>query len=208
MGKTLKAACKLCRREGVSLCGREKCAFKRRPFPPGVHGPSAGAGKGRRLSGYGIQLREKQKAKRLYGILERQFRNCFENASKKKGDTGVFLIQLLEMRLDNVVYRLGLGKTRRQARQMVGHGFIEINGKKVDIPSYQVKVGDQIQIRESKKNRGLLNGLKESLAKIDAPSWLLIDPVNLSGKVMANPEGIDLQTVFDPKLIVEFYSRT
>ncbi len=206
MGKTLKAACKLCRREGVSLCGREKCAFKRRPFPPGAHGPLAG--KKHRISGYGIQLREKQKAKRLYGIMERQFRNYFENASNKKGDTGVFLIQLLEMRLDNVVYRLGIGKTRRQARQMVGHGFIEINGKKVDIPSYQIKIGDQIQIRESKKNRGLLNGLSETLAKVDAPSWLLIDSAKLSGKVLANPEGADLQTIFDPKLIVEFYSRT
>ena len=125
----------MCRREGVSLCGKEKCALKRRPTPPGVHGQTSQRA---RLSTYGKQLREKQKAKRLYLIMERQFRKYFEHATKMKGDTGMLLTRLLEERLDNVVYRLGMAKTRRQARQMVGHGFIEVNGKKGYIPSYQI----------------------------------------------------------------------
>lgn len=205
MGKTLKTSCKMCRREGVSLCGREKCAFKRRPFPPGVHGPTARKG---RVSGYGLQLREKQKAKRLYGIMERQFRNYFEKAIKTKGDTGLFMLQMLEMRLDNAVYRLGYGTTRRQARQMVSHGFIDVNGEQVNIPSYAVKIGDIISIREVKRQKGLLQALPERLKHHDAPSWIAADTAKMSGKITSLPVGQDLHTVFDPKLIVEFYSRT
>lgn len=195
----------MCRREGVSLCGKEKCAFKRRPFPPGVHGPTAGRS---RLSGYGIQLREKQKAKRLYNIMETQFRNYFVHATKMKGDTGIFMLQLLETRLDNVVYRLGFAKTRRQARQMVSHGFIEVNGKKLDIPSYQARVGDVVGIREIKQKKGLLNDFSERMQHVQPPSWLTVEGKAFSGKVISSPEGEDLKTVFDPKLIVEFYSRT
>ncbi|MEK9131243.1 MAG: 30S ribosomal protein S4 [Patescibacteria group bacterium] len=205
MGKTLKATCKMCRRESVSLCGKEKCAFKRRPFPPGVHGPTAGKS---RLSGFGIQLREKQKAKRLYNIMETQFRNYFAKATKTKGDTGVIMLQLLETRLDNVIYRLGLAKTRRQSRQMVNHGFVEINGKKVDIPSYQCRVGEVVAIREIKQKKGLLNDIDERLKAAQPPSWLTSEAGKLSGKIISIPEGEDLKTVFDPKLIVEFYSRT
>lgn len=206
MGKTLKATCKMCRREGVSLCGKEKCALKRRPTPPGVHGQTAQRA---RLSTYGKQLREKQKAKRLYLIMERQFRKYFEHATKMKGDTGMLLTQLLEERLDNVLYRLGMAKTRRQARQMVGHGFIEVNGKKVDIPSYQVHVGDTVSIRASKRGKGLVTlGMTDGMQKQQPPAWLTVDAAALSGKITGVPEGEDLKSVFDPKLIVEFYSRT
>ncbi len=206
MGVSLKSTCKLCRREGVSLCGRENCAVKRRPFPPGVHGP-AQMKRRPRLSSYGTQLREKQKAKRLYNIMERQFRRYFENASKKKGNTATYLIQLLETRLDNVVYRLGLALTRRQARQMVSHGFFTVNGKPVNIPSYQTHPGDIVAVKESKRAKGLLGNIQERLAKVEAPKWLSLEAVNLTGKVTALPEGEDLRQVFDPTLIVEFYSR-
>lgn len=201
----IKGTCKQCRREGVSLCGREKCALKRRPFAPGVHGPTA---RKPRLSGYGTQLREKQKAKRLYGIMERQFRNYFEKATQKKGDTGIFLVQQLETRLDNVVYRLGFAMTRRQARQMVSHGFFDIDGAKVNIPSYQCSIGEVISVRESKKGKGLMASVSERVAKHEVPNWLTLDPAKLSGKILGMPEGADLASVFDPKLIVEFYSRT
>lgn len=206
MGKTLKTTCKMCRREGVSLCGKEKCALKRRNFPPGVHGP-AQAMKKPRLSSYGLQLREKQKAKRLYNVMERQFRRYFEMATQKEGNTADFLIQTLERRLDNVVYRLGFAKTRRQARQMVGHGFITINGALVDIPSYSVRVGEVIEIKESKKQKGLTTGMSERLTKAETPRWLSLDAAKVSGKVTSLPEGEDLKSVFDPTLIVEFYSR-
>lgn len=194
----------MCRREGVSLCGREKCAFKRRPYPPGVHGQTGRT----RLSGYGIQLREKQKAKRLYNLMEKQFRNYFEKATNTRGDSGMLLVQMLETRLDNTIYRLGFAKTRRQARQMVSHGFVNVNGEKVDIPSYHVRVGEQISVREEKRQKGLLQGIDEQLAKHTLPSWLTVGTDKLSGKVISVPEGEDLKTVFDPKLIVEFYSRT
>lgn len=160
-----------------------------------------------RLSSYGIQLREKQKAKRLYNVMERQFRRYFEAASQKTGNTADFLVQILERRLDNVVYRLGFAKTRRQARQMVGHGFITINGELVDIPSYTVRIGEIITIKESKKSKGLLNGMQERLQKTEPPRWLSLDAATFTGKVTSLPEGEDLKSVFDPTLIVEFYSR-
>lgn len=206
MGKTLKTTCKMCRREGVSLCGREKCAVKRRSFPPGVHGPAQGMRKPR-MSSFGIQLREKQKAKRLYNVMERQFRNYFEEASGAKGNTATRLVQLLELRLDNVAYRLGFAKTRRQSRQMASHGFLLVNGKPVNIPSFRVKVGDVVSFKENKKAKGLLQGLAERLAKHEPPKWLSVDGAALSGKVTAMPEGEDLRSVFDPTMIVEFYSR-
>lgn len=203
MGKMKDTSCKLCRREGVSLCGREKCAAKRRPFAPGVHGP----GRRSRLSAYGQQLREKQKAKRLYGILERQFGNYFNKASRQSGNTGDLLVRLLEERLDNVIYRLGFASTRRQARQMVSHAFFEVNGQKVNVPSYQVRVGDEITVRESKANKKMFENISERLAKHEAPGWLHLDAAKLTGKMTSHPEGEDLKQIFDPKLIVEFYSR-
>jgi small subunit ribosomal protein S4 len=206
MGKTLRTGCKLCRREGVSLCGREKCAVKRRPYPPGVHGPLTKRG-GPRLSGYGKQLREKQKAKRLYNLMERQFRRYFEMARGKRGNTATFLVQILERRLDNVVYRLGFAKTRRQARQMVSHGFFTVNGTPVNIPSHLVRVGDDIRIKETKINTELVKGLAERLTHAEPARWLHLDVSSSFGKVVALPEGEDLETVFDPTMIVELYSR-
>jgi len=193
----------MCRREGVSLCGKERCAAKRRNYVPGVHGP----GRRPRLTAYGIQLREKQKAKRLYNVMEKQFRNYYDKAAKNKDNTGVILVRLLEERLDNVVYRLGLGKTRRQARQLVNHGFFLVNGKKVDIPSYQVKVGDEIAIRDNKQSKKIFQELNDHLAKQTPPGWLHLDVATQSGKVTSHPEGDDLKQIFDPKIIVEFYSR-
>jgi small subunit ribosomal protein S4 len=202
----LKITCKMCRREGVSLCGKETCAFKKRSYPPGVHGPKQ-LRRRPRLSSYGEQLREKQKARRLYGVMERQFRRYFEEASHKKGDTSEVLVQLLELRLDNVVNRLGFAKTRRQARQMISHGFIEVNGKHVNIPSYRVRVGDILTVRESKKIKELTKQIPEFATNHEAPKWLASDVANLTGKVTSIPEGEDLRQVFDPTLIVEFYSR-
>ncbi|MFH1252905.1 MAG: 30S ribosomal protein S4 [Candidatus Uhrbacteria bacterium] len=204
MGKTLKTTCKMCRREGVSLCGKERCAFKRRPFPPGQHGPLQ---KSPKLSGYGLQLREKQKAKRLYGVMERQFRRYFENARSKTGNTSEHLVRELELRLDNTVYRLGFAKTRRQARQMVNHGFFTVKGKTVDIPSFSVRVGDEIAIKEIKLKKKNIQGLVEQISKNQAPKWLNATPADLRGKVVSLPEGEDLQSVFDSTLIVELYSR-
>ena len=203
MGRTLKPTCKMCRREGVSLCGRERCAVKRRSYAPGVHGP----GRRPRLTAYGIQLREKQKAKRFYNVMEKQFRNYFTKATGSKENTGEVLVRLLEERLDNVIYRLGFAKTRRQARQMVNHGFFLINGKKVDIPSYRVNVGEEITIRENKQNKRLFEGINERLIKHQTPGWLHLDAAAQTGKITSHPEGDDLKQIFDPKLIVEFYSR-
>ena len=206
MASKMKITCKMCRREGVSICGKDHCALKRRHFPPGVHGPKY-LKRRPRLSGYGLQLREKQKAKRLYGILEKQFARYVEEASCRKGNTAEFLIQVLESRLDNVIYRLGLGKTRRQARQMVSHGFIMINGKAVNIPSFRVHIGDEIKIKDSKKNKGIAKENLEGIQKHETPKWLNFDSGTITGKVTAIPEGEELRQIFDPTLIVEFYSR-
>lgn len=194
----------MCRREGVSLCGREKCALKRRPFPPGQHGSLK---KSAKMSGYGTQLREKQKAKRLYGIMEKQFRRYFEDARRKTGNTSELLIRTLELRLDNAVYRLGFAKTRRQARQMVSHNFFTINGKSVNIPSYSVRVGEEIAVKQTKLKKKLVEGLTEQMSKNEAPKWLHAMPGDLKGKIVSLPEGEDLKSVFDPTLIVELYSR-
>ncbi len=192
------------RRLGVVL-GKEKYA-RRRSYPPGIHGPKQARSRAR-LSSYGEQLQEKQKAKALYGVLERQMRRYFENASHKKGNTAEAFVQLLELRLDNVIYRLGFAKTRPQARQMVGHGFILINGKKVDIPSYKVSVGEEISLKENKKEKGIVKQIPEALLASKLPSWISRDEKILSGKVTGIPVGEELESIFDPTLIVEFYSR-
>lgn len=193
----------MCRREGVSICGRERCALKRRPFAPGVHGPTSRS----KLTSYGRQLREKQKAKRTYGLMERQFRKYFDAAAKKKGNTGELLVQTLEERLDNVVYRLGLSKTRRQARQLVSHGHLVVDGKPVNIPSYHLRPGQMVEVNKRSQESPYFRGLSEQLEKHLVPSWLQFEAANFSGRVLEHPAGQELEQNFDPKLIVEFYSR-
>ena len=206
MSSKMKITCKKCRREGVILCGRDNCALKRRAYPPGVHGPKQ-ARRRPRLSSFGLQLREKQKAKLFYNVLERQFRRYFEKASSKKGNTAETLVRLLEERFDNVVYRLGFAKTRRQARQMISHRFFNVNGKTVDIPSYHVQIGDEITIRDSKKAKMLFKENEELTKRHETPKWLNMDVKTMTGKMTSTPEEEDLRQVFDPTLIVEFYSR-
>ncbi len=194
---------KLSRRLGIAL-GKEH-VVRKRPYPPGIHGPKNAYR--RRISAYGEQLREKQKARAIYGVMERQFRNYFEKATRKEGNTGTVLVQMLELRLDNVVHRLGYAKTRRMARQMVNHGFFLVNGTKVDIPSFSVKIGDEITIKESKKDSKLVKAIPETMNQNPLPKWLSRDNKTLSGKITSIPEGDDLDQPFDPTLIVEFYSR-
>ncbi len=193
----------MCRRAGVSLCGRKKCAALRRPFAPGAHGNARRP----RLTPYGIQLREKQMAKHLYGVQEKQFRNYFDKAARKKGNTADILVQMLEMRLDNVVYRLGIAANRFQARQMVGHGHIAVNGKRVDIPSYTVRPGEVVSVYEKSQKSKLFTNRAEDMKNAEAPGWLAFDADAMSGKVVQEPAGEELRQIFDPKVIVEFYSR-
>lgn len=192
------------RRLGVVL-GKEKYA-RRRSYPPGIHGPKQARSRAR-ISSYGEQLQEKQKAKALYGILERQLRGHFDRASRHKGNTAVAFVQELERRLDNVVFRLGFAKTRRQARQMVNHGFILVNGKLVDIPSYRISIGDVMSVKENKKGKGIVKQIPEAMAQSKTPSWLTREEGMVTGKVISLPEGEELDTIFDSTLIVEFYSR-
>lgn len=193
----------MCRRAGISLCGRKKCASLRRNFAPGVHGPQRRP----RLTPYAVQLREKQNAKHLYGVQERQFRKYFETASRSKGDTAELLVQALEMRLDNVVFRTGLATNRFQARQLVGHGHVTVNGKRVDIPSFRVRPGELIGLSKKMQASKLIQERMEDIKNTQTPSWLALDADQLVGKVVSAPTGEDLRQVFDPKVIVEFYSR-
>ena len=200
--------CRICRREGQKLflkgerCYSDKCSVSRRNYGPGQHGQ-----KKAKLSEYGTQLREKQKTKSFYGVGEKQFRKYFEMASNKKGITGENLLQLLESRLDNIVYRLGYGASRPQARQLVNHGLFEVNGKKVNIPSYLVKAGDVITVRESKKDKGVIKYNIEAHSARPVPSWIEKDAEKLGGKVLrlATREDIDLPV--QEHLIVELYSK-
>ena len=208
MAKYTDADCRLCRREGCKLflkgdrCLTKKCAFERRPQAPGIHGAENAR---KKVSEYGLQLREKQKAKRAYGLLEKQFRGYYEMAERTKGKTGEVMLSLLERRLDNVAYRLGFGSSRAQARQIVNHGLLTVNGKKVNIPSYQVKIGDVISVKENKKDLDLFKELKD--LKIVVPKWLEFNPAELSGKVVANPQREDIDLNIKEHLIVELYSR-
>ena len=200
--------CRICRREGQKLflkgarCYSDKCSISRRNYAPGQHGQ-----KRAKLSEYGTQLREKQKTKSYYGVGEKQFRKYFEIASNKKGVTGDNLLQILECRLDNVVYRLGFGASRAQARQLVNHGQFEVNGKKVDIPSYLVKAGDVITVREIKKDNATIKANIEANAARPVPAWLELNNETLSGKVvrLASREDVDIPVV--EHLIVELYSK-
>lgn len=196
---------KLSRRYGVALFGTAKEAkvLGRRGYPPGQHGQDGN----KRLSGYGLQLREKQKAKLIYGILERQFRKYYEEVRRQKGDTGELLLQNLERRLDNVVYRLGLGATRAQARQVVNHGHIHVNGKLVNIPSYRVRVGEAITIRPQSRDKKYFEPVKKSIETYTQPGWLELNKEQLQGKILALPTKEDTERMIDLQLIIEFYSR-
>lgn len=212
MGKTIKKMGKMSRREGAALSTSESILklMQRRAYAPGAHGnPKSATAGGRRsrLSVFGKQLREKQKAKRLYGIMEKQFRNYFDHATRMAGNTAENLPRLLETRLDNVVYRLGFAKTRPQARQMVSHAMFNVNGKKLNIPSYQVKIDDEITIRDNKLAKGPFSDLDERLKHQIVPSWLHLDMSTKVGRVVSVPAGEELKEIYDPKLIVEFYSR-
>ncbi len=200
--------CRLCRREGMKLflkgerCYTEKCAIEKRNVPPGQHGRSRKA----KMVGYGVQLREKQKVKRIYGVLEDQFRRYFEQAERTRGITGETLLQLLERRLDNAVYRLGFATSRAQARQLVRHGHFQVNGRKVDIPSYSVKVGDIVTVRESsRKTPAILHAVEEVKGR-GVPEWLSLD-AEMSGKVMSVPTREQINLPVQEQLIVELYSK-
>jgi small subunit ribosomal protein S4 len=203
------AVCRLCRREGMKLflkgpkCFTDKCPVEKRNFAPGQHGKDRKA----KVVGYGLQLREKQKAKRMYFAQEGQFRNYFEKAARSKGVTGEVLLQQLERRLDTVVYRIGFGVSRRQARQLVRHGHVAVNGRKVNIPSFEVNVGDEVTIREASRKLPLLEQAKEFAAHGNAPTWLEIDRDNYRGKVLALPKREDIQVPVNEQLIVELYSK-
>jgi small subunit ribosomal protein S4 len=203
------AVCRLCRREGMKLflkgakCFSDKCPIEKRNFAPGQHGKDRKA----KIVGYGLQLREKQKAKRIYFTLEGQFRNYFEKAARTRGVTGAMLLQQLERRLDNVVYRLGFAQSRRQARQLVRHGHVAVNGKKVNIPSYQVSAGQEISIRENSKKLTVLEMAKEYAAHGTMPSWLEVDRDNYKARVLSLPKREDIQIPVNEQLIVELYSK-
>ena len=200
--------CRICRREGQKLflkgcrCYSDKCSVTRRNYAPGQHGQ-----KKAKLSEYGTQLREKQKTKSYYGVGEKQFRGYFEMASNKKGVTGENLLQILESRLDNVVYRLGFGASRAQARQLVNHGQFEVNGRRVDIPSYLVKAGDVITVREIKKDNGAIKANIEANAARPVPAWLELNNETLSGKVVRLASREDVDIPVEEHLIVELYSK-
>ena len=209
MARYIGPVCRLCRREGMKLflkgerCYTEKCAIEKRNVPPGQHGRS----RKQKLVGYGVQLREKQKVKRIYGVLEDQFRRYFETAERTRGITGETLLQLLERRLDNVVYRLGLATSRPQARQLVRHGHFLINGRKVDIPSYSLKQGDVITVLgRSQKNPTLEHAMEEVKGR-GIPTWLSFDPASIAGRVVSMPTREQINLPVQEQLIVELYSK-
>ena len=209
MARYKDAVCRLCRREGMKLflkgskCFSDKCPVEKRNFAPGQHGKDRKA----KIVGYGLQLREKQKTKRIYFTQEGQFRNYFEKAARAKGVTGEMLLQQLERRLDNVVYRLGFALSRRQARQLVRHGHVHVDGRKVNIPSYEVDIGEEIAIRESSRKLPILEQAKDFASHQDAPNWLNIDRDNYQGRLVALPKREDIQLPVNEQLIVELYSK-
>ena len=208
MARYTDEQCRICRREGQKLflkgsrCYSDKCSISRRNYAPGQHGQ-----KRAKLSEYGTQLREKQKTKSYYGVGEKQFRGYFEMASNKKGITGENLLQILESRLDNVVYRLGFGDSRAQARQLVNHGQFAVNGQRVDIPSYLVKAGDVITVRENKKENGAIKANIEANSARPVPAWLELNNETLSGKVVRLASREDVDIPVEEHLIVELYSK-
>ncbi len=211
MANYTDAKCKLCRREGMKLflkgerCLTPKCAIERRNYPPGEQGKKATFR--RKVSEYGLQLREKQKARRIYGVMERQFRRYFREATRRKGLTGTNLLTLLESRLDNVVYRLGFADSRYQARQLVRHGHFEVNGRKTNIPSYIVNVGDVISVRSNSQSKVYFKDRAQIMEANRVPGWLTIDLTNMRGSVQTEPGREDIEIPLNEQLIVEYYSR-
>ncbi|MGA8673155.1 MAG: 30S ribosomal protein S4 [Terracidiphilus sp.] len=209
MARYTGAVCRLCRREGTKLflkgtkCTSDRCPIEKRNFPPGQHGKDRKA----KIVGYGLQLHEKQKAKRIYFTLEGQFREYYEKANRASGVTGDLLIQQLERRLDNVAYRLGFAISRRQARQIVRHGHIQVNGRKVNIPSYQVNAGDEIALRDAAKKLIIVEQATQFAAANPIPVWLEVNYENLSGRVLSLPKRKDVALPINEQLIVELYSK-
>lgn len=197
---------KISRRLGIGITEKGQRILAKRPFPPGQHGPTS---RRRQVSDYGLQLLEKQKARHMYGVLERQFRRVFEKAQRYPGETGAYLFILLERRLDNVVYRLGFATTRAQARQLVTHGHVTVNGRKTNIPSYTVRVGETIAIRPESRRRMYFKNLVDGgeLNRYKAPDWLRLNPADMAGEVVALPRREDAEQGINEQLIVEFYSR-
>ena len=211
MARYRDSVCKLCRREGEKLflkgdrCFSPKCAFEKRSYPPGLHGRQAQFR--RKESDYRMQLRAKQKARRVYGVFEKQFRRYFRQAQGQKGLTGQNLLSILESRLDNVIYRLGLASSRAQARQLISHGHFDVNGRKTNIPSFLVSPNDQIVVRETSKKNTYFKSVAENLDGTRVPDWLEIDMKNLSARVVGVPTREYIDATLDEQLIVEFYSR-
>lgn len=208
MARYTGSVCRLCRREGVKLylkgqrCYSEKCAFDKRPFVPGQHGSAR-----QKMTQYALQLRAKQTMKRIYGVLERQFRNYFAEAVKTKGVTGERLVKIVESRLDNVVYRMGFAFSRRQARQLVNHGHVYVNGKKVTIPSYRLREGNIIEIKEKSRNIPFVKEAAESSRERITPKWLEVDYDNFRGTFLRTPEIDEIELPADVQAIVELYSK-
>lgn len=208
MARYHAAVCRLCRREGVKLflkgdrCFKEKCAVEKRNTPPGQHARRRG-----KVKGYGLQLREKQKVKRIYGVLERQFRNTFHEADRLRGVTGENLLALLEKRLDNVVFRLGFASSRKQARQWVSHGHIRVNGRRVTVPNFRVKAGDEVTLSPDLAKNVFLQAAVESSSGRGVPEWLRLDAENLKGSVVREPQRTDVTYPIEEQLIVELYSK-
>ena len=208
MARYTASVCRLCRREGAKLflkgtrCYTKKCSFERRPTPPGQHGVRR-----RKMGEFGIQLREKQKVRRVYGVLERQFRNYFREAETHEGVTGEALLQSLETRLDNVVFRLGFASSRAQARQLVTHGHFAVNGVPTDVASYAMRPGDRVEVRESRRAREAFKVIRETLRSHTAPDWLSLDAAKLSGSVASIPRRDQMPLDLSEQLVVEYYSR-
>ena len=208
MARDLGPKCRQCRREGEKLflkgekCFTDKCAIERRNYPPGQHGQKSG-----RLSGYGVQLREKQKVRRIYGLLERQFRKVYHAAEQAKGITGESLLQLLESRLDTVSYRMGFGSSRTEARQIVRHNGILVNGRRVSIPSFQCRPGDVIEVAQKAKDQLRIKGAAEAAEGRGFPAWLEVDSKALKGKFKNKPQRSELPSTINESLVVELYSK-
>jgi len=208
MARYTGSVCRICRREGAKLflkgsrCYTKKCSFERRPSPPGQHGVRR-----RKVGDFGLQLREKQKVRKVYGVLERQFRNYFREAETQSGVTGEYLLRSLELRLDNVAFRMGFATSRAQARQLVGHGHFAVNGRPTNIPSFQLKPGDRVEVRESHRSREPFKVAKETLSSHQAPEWLTIDAAKLSGAVVDLPRRDQMPLDLNEQLVVEYYSR-
>lgn len=208
MGRHTGAVCRLCRREKDKLylkgdrCFSDKCAVVRHAYPPGEHGQGR-----QKFSEYGLQLREKQKARRIYGVMERQFRRYFKEADRRKGVTGEILLQLLESRLDNVVYRLGLARSRSEARQLINHGHFQVNGRKVDIASFLTRPGDIVAVREKSKTKPVFKHIVEARDQQESGGWLEVDHEKLEGRVLRVPQRDEIDSPVTEHLVVELYSR-